>query len=254
MSLEKKIFVLAGWMRGFFAAVGFLTVVPVGGHRQEDLGHGVRFFGIVGLLIGTVLWGQYIVLKGCLAPSLTALSLVLTGVVLTRALHLDGLADSADALLSHRDPQRMLEIMKDSRIGTMGTLALVFDVLIRWEILAHMPSNMMPAALIASSVLGRMSMGVGVVWFPYARKMGLASPFVRGVKKVDGWFVLISALVIVCAGCGTGGLLLWSAVLLAALTAFFFTKKLLGGYTGDVLGATNEMAEILCLALFLIRP
>jgi adenosylcobinamide-GDP ribazoletransferase len=232
------------------AAIGFLTILPIGKTMPGTPLGSLFFFPWVGLLLGGILLGQHLLLQPWLMPSVHALGLVLSGVILTRALHVDGLADSADALFSHKDPQRMLEIMKGSTLGTMGTLAVIFDVLLRWQLLHHLSPALIPA-LIVPPVLGRMVMGVGMIVFPYARSEGLARLFLAGIRRTDLGFVLLVGVLIACLAAGWAGLVLWSVVLLVAIAFCWWCTRRLGGYTGDTLGATNEITEILCLLLLL---
>ena len=236
--------------RRMSAALGFLTVLPASRQGPEALSRCMIFFPVVGLVLGILGWAQYSLLSGKLSASWNALGLVLSGVMLTRALHLDGLADSADALLSHQSPQRMLEIMKDSRIGTMGSLALFFDGVLRWQALAHFPLSALPGIFILPPVLGRMTMAVGMMAFPYARDKGLASSFVAELRTSDLPLLLISTVAIAACVAGSRGILFWALTLLMALGMFAWCGKHLGGYTGDILGAVNEVSEITCLILF----
>ncbi len=232
------------------AALGFLTVLPAPGAKPESLRACVRFFPLVGLVLGGLLYAQFLILSPLLNPSLNALGLVLTSCILTRGLHLDGLADTADGLLSHQSPARMLEIMRDSRIGTMGALALVFDLLIRWQVWAHCSRAMMPMALIFPPVLGRAAMGAGMVLFTYARESGMASELLHGLGKRDlAGIVLTVGLAAVLLG-GLRCLLVVSAVFGLAWILFRLMQRRFGGYTGDMLGAINEMVEVASIVLF----
>ena len=235
--------------RRFTGALGFLTALPVTAQRPESLRGSVVFFPAVGLVLGSLLWLQFALLEPLLDSSLNALGLVLTGSFLTRGLHLDGLADSADGFLSHQSPERMLQIMRDSRIGTMGALALFFDLLIRWQALAHCPRSVISQALIVPPVLGRMGMGVGMVLFPYARDEGMASEFLPGIKKHDLIGLLLTGAIVAALAANVRGILVYAMALLGGFLLWTGCKRRLGGYTGDVLGATNEVIEVVSLIL-----
>lgn len=233
-------------------ALGFLSILPVGKQESGAFARSVGFFPLAGLVLGGLLWVQYVLLQAWINPSLNALGLVLAGALWTKGLHLDGLSDSADALLSHRSPERMLEIMKDSRIGVMGAMALFFDLALRWQLLAAMPSAVMPAALLAAPALGRMAMGLGMAAFTYARETGLASMFTRGLQKSDTVLLLASGAFIAVLAAGLAGVLLFSLAILVAVAVFTWCQKRLGGYTGDILGAVNELVEIACMVFVLV--
>jgi adenosylcobinamide-GDP ribazoletransferase len=202
--------------------------------------------------LGIFLWGQYTLCAQFLSPSVNALGVVLAGAVWTRGLHWDGLADSADALLSHRSPEQMLKIMRDSRIGTMGALALIFDVLVRWQILSHLSDDALMPALIVPPVLSRMAMGLGLIVFSYARESGRAKAFLTGLRRLDLAIVLGSGVTVGLVAVGALGLFAWSSALLIALGIFVWCKRRLGGYTGDILGAVNELIEIVGLGIMVL--
>ncbi len=227
------------------AALGFLTVAPGMPHAPEALARSAVFFPAVGALIGLLLWGLFQFLSGHFSIGVLALFLLLANTLLSKALHLDGLADTADALLSHRSRERMLEIMRDSRIGAMGALALFFDLFLRWQLLQEMPLDFMFAALFLAPVLGRMAMAAALQLYPYAREQGLASVFASGHRSQDLLIVLFSGLILAGMVATGSGMILWSLTLMALVFFMGWCKRHLGGYTGDTLGALNEGVEIL---------
>jgi adenosylcobinamide-GDP ribazoletransferase len=183
-------------------------------------------------------------------PGVTAaLGLAVTA-TLTGALHEDGLADTADGFFGGRTPERRLEIMKDSHIGSFGTLALILVTLARWSALAVLCATGGAAvALIATGVLSRVPMVALMAALPNARSHGLSQSVGRPRRDVT----LVAAAIAVVLGLVLGGLTtLWIALALAALTFGLgvLARGKIGGQTGDVLGASQQLAEVLCLALF----
>ncbi|UCZ56139.1 adenosylcobinamide-GDP ribazoletransferase [Desulfurispirillum indicum] len=221
-------------MKGFLSALGFLTIIRIPG-SSFDGSASVRSFGWVGLLIGSGL-----ALVHWLAPaSIAPLLMVLYLVVITGALHLDGLADSADALFSHRDHQRKLEIMRDVHVGTMGVVAVVLVLGGKLYAFMHLENLWI---LVAVPVLARLSMVVAMHLLPYARGEGLASSFYG--KRTPWLLVQFLALsVLLGAGYQITLALLAVFVVFVALVLWWY-RRMIGGVTGDMLGALCETCEL----------
>lgn len=227
-------------------AVGLLTRIPV------PLAHGgasaVWAYPVAGLVVGA---GAGLVALLALAtgtaPGIAAGLAIATQIILTGALHEDGLADSADGLWGGWEKERRLEIMRDSRIGAYGVLALVVSVLVRWAALTVLfGEGWVLLPLLAAGVLSRAPMGVLMWALPNARGHGLSNR----VGRPKGRAVLAGlglAFLIACLTIGRVAVLL--AVLLAIATAFaaMIAKAKIGGQTGDILGATQQLSEIAVL-------
>ena len=183
--------------------------------------------------------------EGVAAGAALALLMVLTG-----GLHEDGLADTADGFGGAAEKARVLEIMRDSRIGSFGASALVLCLLARWSAVASFGIWEAVAALVAAGALSRAAMVV-VMWaLPPARRDGLGA----GAGEVPG-HVLVAALVIAAlasALCGWGALLAIPAAGVAAVIVARLADRRIGGHTGDVLGATQQAAEAAALAALTI--
>jgi adenosylcobinamide-GDP ribazoletransferase len=164
----------------------------------------------------------------------------------TWGLHLDGLADSADALFSFRSRERKLEIMKDSRIGTMGSLALISAVLLKVGALYSLGPLWWIGALLAP-MWGRWSDIYGIFFFPAAREGGMGRNFNEQVRKRDFVFATISALLIGGFLLPTWGALVGLVVLVVAHLMARWMVGVLGGLTGDTYGAMSEIGEIVVL-------
>jgi adenosylcobinamide-GDP ribazoletransferase len=238
-------------------AFGFLTRVPLatGAAPPRDLGRAITWFPAVGAALGTVLVIAHH-LAGGLATTVTAVILVALHAALTGGLHLDGVADVFDALGGGRgDRDRMLAILRDSRIGAHGAAALVLLVVAKVLAVAELLDRLRPArwALYAAPAAARWAVVPLIVGFPYARRDGLGKPFQSHAGAVQ----LAGATVVAAAALGwLGGRALVPALsaVLAAIAIAAWLHRRLGGLTGDVYGAAIEAAELAFLVVAGIQP
>ena len=237
-------------MRSFFSALRFLTPLPVpeawaGGERE--LSRGVWFFPIVGLLIGGVAAAVCFGLDRVLPPLPTSAIVVCVLIAASRGLHLDGLADTADGIFSSRPRDRVLEIMRDSRTGAMGVVAVVCVVLLKTALLTSVaPEGARWRTVLLMPLAGRCAIVVTMALFRYARADGgLATSFLS--RHAGRWALLVWAPVVaLVAGwllAGTEGLVATAASIGAGLVVGLYCRRRIGGFTGDTLGATNELVE-----------
>ena len=241
------------------AAAGFLTRIPVGSAPFSGpvLDRAGAWFPLVGLLVGGVGLGVWWVADGLAGPLVAAVAAVLATVVVTGALHEDGLADTADGLWGGATRERRLEIMRDSRLGTYGALALGGDLLLRVAVLASAGAAAAGFAdvariLLAGHVVGRAAPLVLAAWLPPARTDGQGRRLGRpGVPDS----VVAAATVLVVTVLAAGW---WAPVVLAAAAVPVLglrraARRRIGGITGDVLGAgvalTNLAVAITIVAL-----
>ena len=162
----------------------------------------------------------------------------------------NGLADSADGLWGGWTRERRLEIMKDSRIGSYGVLALGIVGLLRWSALAFaFEAGALWAPVIAAAVLSRAPMAAVMAALPNARGVGLSAHQGRPGARVAGVGVAL-ALAVALAAAGGAALMMALAAALAAAAVALTARAKIGGQTGDILGATQQMAEAACLAAF----
>ncbi len=241
----------SSFARSFVAAFAFLTRLPVGGGplRDADLGRSVAFFPIVGLVLGLVLTGLASLLGGVLPTTLAAVILVALLAALTGGLHLDGVADVFDALGGGRgDRQRMLAIMRDSRIGAHGAAALCLLLIAKTFAVANALEHRDLLALLMFPMLGRWAVTPTIVLHPYARQEGLGRAF-HGEARLPQ---VATATIFVVAAVAAFGLRFFTpaaGALFAAMLFAFWLRWRLGGLTGDVYGATIELAEVVALTL-----
>ncbi|MDO9350530.1 MAG: adenosylcobinamide-GDP ribazoletransferase, partial [Deltaproteobacteria bacterium] len=174
-------------------------------------------------------------------------------VFLTRGLHLDGFADTIDGLASGGSRQKILEVMRDSRIGAFGVIGLILLIGAKYLSLNHISNDLIVHSLILMTVMGRNAMVLVCYLSPYARSDGgLGKPFAKnlGIREVILSSILAFGIVLWLTG--MKGILVFLGVALSSLGYRFFFIKKLGGVTGDVLGAANELAELLCLILLVV--
>ena len=231
--------------RSALAAIAFLTRVPVGRFvtlTPEDVARAAPLFPLVGAAVGAAGAGAALLLSPTLSPFLSAAIAVAVTVILTGAFHLDGLADTLDAT-GGTTRERSLEIMRDSRIGTYGAAAVALALLIRVAVVAQLLGGDILGAWIAAGALGRAAaVGIAAV-LPYARADG-------GVltARSGAWGAPIGVAVALVA-LRLDGLAAAGAVAFAAVALALVFRRWLGGVTGDTLGATSEVTELLALVV-----
>lgn len=242
-------------MLPFWIALQFLSSLPIrlpGMPQPQELGRSLLFYPLVGLLFGLLLWALNSVLTG--SPLMLHAALLLTAwVVLSGGLHLDGLADSADAWLGgFGDRDRTLTIMKDPRSGPIAVVTLVLVLLIKFCALLALIEQQHTAVLLIVPLIGRSALLAVFLTTPYVRAGGLGQALADHLPNKAGWWVLgLSALASVVL---TG---FW--VMVVAVSGFIWLRRVmikrLGGTTGDTAGALLELLEVLVLVgLALTRP
>lgn len=237
-------------MTGLRAAITFLTRLPIPGPRPLSMSHVARsqpWFGAVGLLIGLALLAVDRLAMRALPPVSVDVLVVVALVAITGALHLDGLADTADGVFGGDDPQRRLAIMRDPHVGVYGIVAVVSVLALKWAGLAALPAEARVEAVVLVPCLARFAMVLAIGAVPYAREDGLGKQF-----RDEGWSagVLVSgatAAVAAIALLGAGGLFALAFVAAVALSVGLGCTRSLGGMTGDTYGATVEMCEAFSL-------
>ncbi|MBN2501921.1 MAG: adenosylcobinamide-GDP ribazoletransferase [Anaerolineales bacterium] len=234
-----------------FAAFQFLTIFPPVIRRpftERELGWSLASYPLVGLALGGVLLGAYQVLTRWFDPLVVAALVLVLWVLLTRALHLDGLMDTTDGLFGGWTPERRLEIMRDHQVGAFGVVAGALLLLVKFVLLVANGGNFMP--LLLAPLIGRWVLVLAVVEFPYARNQGKG----KTIKDYSNWIHLVIAsllaLVAVWLIAGWWGMVVFSAVVLFVLLAAWFVQRRIPGLTGDIYGALCELSEVLVLLLF----
>ena len=245
-------------MHPFFAALAFLTKIPIPGQNKitgDNLVKSSSYFPLVGAILGGLLYlfSRLIFIFFAGKTLLTAALLLILWVFLTGALHLDGLADTFDGLAGGRTKEDRLQIMKDSSTGSFGLVAVILLLLLKFTCLQSLRGEHLTAALFYSPLLSRWSMVTLMFFTPYAKKKeSLGKPFVEQMGKKQ--LILATALT-AAAGfiypCTFFLILLPPILLFTLLLRQLFLQKL-NGITGDCLGAANELLEAAVLLLLLI--
>lgn len=238
--------------RGLITAMRTLTAVPVGGKDAKRFSDSLFWFPLVGLFLGLLLFFIGKAWNGAVGhdwPAGGAVIILIAQILLTRGLHMDGFADWADGLGGSRDRETRLAIMKDHHLGAFGVIAVVLDILAKWVVLERLFAFAGLGVIVPVSVVSRAAMVSLMTNLPYARPgQGMARPFMDDLSHGRGIAAAIFALCL-CLLFGPFGIGLFAAgwVITRILEPAF--KKGFGGITGDLLGATNEMMEILLLWL-----
>ncbi|MDD4979937.1 MAG: adenosylcobinamide-GDP ribazoletransferase [Candidatus Omnitrophica bacterium] len=237
-------------MKSLLLALQFLTIIPVKVSlaREDELAKSMICFPLIGLLLGLALVGIDNLFLNLNFPEFSInIILVISLVILTGGMHLDGLADTADALLSRKSKEEMLTIMRDPHIGVMGVLAIISMLLLKSSFLSTLGISSKMTALLLMCILSRWSMVFTIFLFPYAREEGKAKTFTQGITLKIFILATIITLIPVIAIWRIKGLLV---LMIIAGVNYIFGKamdKKIGGITGDTLGAAEEITEVIIL-------
>lgn len=229
-------------MNGLLGAIQFITILPVGKSTPFDPKKMVPFFPVVGVLLGVLVALLDQAALRLWTPPVAALLDVVLLIFLTGAFHLDGLGDSADGLLGHRPKEDALAIMKDSRMGAMGLIAIICALAIKWAGIAGLETHRI-LVLIIVPAYARAGMIFGIRFFEYGRPVGGTGLdfFKQKIGILAFWGLILPVILSLLTG--------WRAILLnagfVALVAaiLFYYKKRVGCITGDMLGAITEVIE-----------
>ena len=248
----------------FWVAVQFLTRLPVPTLRDfqpEWTARSARYFPLVGALVGLVSAGVFIVASEFWSGTLSALLAVVAGGLMTGAFHEDGLADTFDGLGGGQTRERRLEIMKDSRIGTFGALGLGLTLAVKVAALGQLPAWSGALAIVAAHAAARAAAVIAMRVSPYAgdRDQTKVKPVADGVTTrevlVAVLFAILALVPLFVVAPLAAGVALAAGGAVATLMAWM-SVKLIGGWVGDTLGATEQMFEVgfllACAALLVI--
>lgn len=273
-------------MKGFLLLLSFMTRIPMPkiDYDEEKLGKSMKLFPLVGVVIGFILLFFSIVFSYVLSNlsfsaflPIIILVVILTDLISTGALHLDGLADTFDGIFSYRSKHKMLEIMKDSRLGSNGALALILYFLIKFILLFSLTIESRESAvyaIITYPVVARFCSVVSCASSPYARGSGMGKTFVDNTKTC-GLIVATVITLLYAIGILFVPFILFTnyslpvqfimksifiiiiIIGLLGLFAYAFSKLIerkIGGITGDTLGALLEISSLVYIFLLLVIP
>ena len=234
-------------MKGFRAAVGLLTRVP--SRPGPETEKAIPWLPIVGALLGAATAVLYVLLRDPVTPLAAAAVAVGVGALITGGFHEDGLADTADAFGADVDRERRLEILKDPHHGTFGVLALAFTIVTRIAAVAALDRWGAIAALPAAHALSRAAPAVQLWLLPAATETGLGATYSAPVGRRAALTAAAVGVTSVVALLGTWSLPAVAVAILAAGAMSRLSLRKIGGITGDVLGATQQLIEIGVLLL-----
>lgn len=230
-------------MRSLITAIRTLTLLPVPGRDADNFADSIPYFPAVGGLIGIIVAGILAAMAATgwfLGAGAIA---AVAAVFLTRGLHIDGLADVADALGARGNIERRLAIMKDPHTGAFGVIAIVADILLKTVALTRIAPSGQWALAVVPFIASRCAQALVAVTLPYARREGgTAQAFVQQSRGIH-----LALALVVAAACaapaGLPGLILLAVGFVSASLVRLWIKHTFGGVTGDLIGATNEVVE-----------
>lgn len=242
-------------VRLFFVALQFFTRIPIPrwvGFDERWLQHASRYFPAVGIVVALVCAVVYLLGSLFWNQSVAVLLSMAAGIYLTGAFHEDGFADTCDGFGGGMTQERVLEIMKDSRIGAYGAIGIGMMLALKWVVLSSMPSPAVVAALLIVHPFSRLA-AISLVWrMNYVKANGKAKPI--GQQMSNGEFCIAGTTALLpMVLFSLTGWMPWEAiaagVLLAAIVSLWLARmfqRRIGGYTGDCLGAVQQAAEVAC--------
>ena len=250
-------------LKNFITALQFLTIITVKkSHKVEegDLAKSMVYFPVVGFLIGVLLvYADKVFVLIALPQTIATFLLVILSVLITRALHVDGLADTLDGMMGGHDHRSRLAIMKDSRIGTAGVVGILGILFMKYLCLNNLFASDRVGALLIAPVLGRWSQAFMVYQANYGREEGMGRAFVghlRAGSMVAVSLIAVSLSAFVVVRLDPRSVFLFFSLVIGVLLVTSLGKRYLvhklGGVTGDAIGAVSELNEVLVLLVFVI--
>jgi adenosylcobinamide-GDP ribazoletransferase len=239
---------MSSWPRLFLIALQFLTRLPAPRDlktSEEELGRAAMFFPLVGMLVGGGGALLHVALLHLLPPPTCVLLVLIYASFITNAFHEDGLADAVDGFGGGWTRERMLEIMRDSRIGTFGALALIFLVLAKYNFLSALEPARIWRWLIVAHTAARWTTLPLCLWLPYARAEGQGKLVARRVGYGGVAVATVTLLAALTLLPGRAAVVAFAVAVAVVIASGWYYRRRLGGITGDCLGATNQVTEVL---------
>lgn len=246
-------------IKAFILSFQFMTRIPINVQidvDRNDFHKMVKYFPFVGGLVGAVACFIFYAVKNIFPREIAVTMAIASSYILTGAMHIDGFADTFDGLFSNRSRDRMLEIMRDSRLGTNGVLALVFLIILKILFLTSIKDNLIYSTLILMPVFGRFS----IILAAYTSKSARGGEGLGGliIGKISiSEFLLGFAFVLIFGYFLIPYVLFLEVLAISSIFSYIIAKYIsmrIGGMTGDTLGAVNEFAElIVIISVFLIK-
>lgn len=248
-------FISTEW-RNFLLALQFFTRIHVpsfADFKETDLNQSAKYFPLIGIVVGLLAAAVYQLSTYVLPNAVAVLLSMAATIYVTGAFHEDGLADSADGLGGGWDKARILAIMQDSRLGTYGAVALFFALLAKFQLLVSLPQAWVAFALVIAHALSRLTAVLMMSTLSYVKPDGKAKPLATSMSRRDvAVACLFGLLPLILLWCYfADSLAIWTLLLHIAVPTILAwlwwrakIKRWLGGYTGDCLGATQQITEL----------
>lgn len=229
-------------------AIRFLTVIPINiPFNESSLKKSPRIFPLVGLLIGAISSLSFFITSKILPIEISSFITIFIWESISGGIHLDGFADTLDGLMSRKDREGILEIMRDSRIGVFGAVGIFFILGLKFLAINNSATPIL--SLLISPIIGRFLLTVSIYFFPYARTTGKGGIFSGTVKPEDLFLSLVITILLSTIIGGLKGLLtLVVAVIICFIFGVYLTRRI-GGLTGDNYGAICELGEVIPLLI-----
>ena len=239
-------------MGRFSAALQFLTTIPVPWQRkarEDELGRSAGYFPVIGLIIGLILAGLAWLFDLILPTAVANALLLVSMVIFSGAIHLDGFADTCDGIAGHKTVEERWQVMRDSRAGAFGIVGVVLLLLVKYVSLNSIPEASLMMTLILMSVVSRWTMTYAIFAYPYARSSGLGKTFKQGTtwpRFTMATLITIAVAAILAQLVGLAIIfIIWA---ITTVVAAYFKSKF-SGLTGDNYGAINEISEVSVLII-----
>ncbi|MGO5067274.1 adenosylcobinamide-GDP ribazoletransferase [Clostridium sp. LCP25S3_F8] len=242
-------------LNDFLLMIQFFTRIPVNKNLQcqkENFRRGAFFLPVVAFIIGGMEFLIYLGFKNFLPVNVIIVLLILFTAMVTGGIHMDGLADTCDGFFSLRDKERIIEIMKDSRMGAFGTIAMIINLLLKYQLLYSLVLKDCSIAIILAPVIGRISILFLCLSKRTAKKNGSGNIYIGNMSKPIIFLITVIALAINTYFLGLKiTIISFIAVLIITYLFYLLCLNKINGLTGDTLGACNEIGEITFLLALL---
>lgn len=229
----------------------FLTRIPVNISlecKQDNFKKAAFYLPIIGLIVGGIEWTAYYILNIFLPANINAVLVFIMSVLITGALHIDGLGDTCDGFYAFKGKDRIIEIMKDSRIGSYACIAIVVDILLKVSSLTYIIENKLGYIIILAPIIGRLSIiFISLIGKP-AKSTGSGNLFIGNMSRTIVIFAALLSFVIsiILIGVTNSAIIFLISFIITVLVNKYSESKI-NGITGDLLGANNELVEIFVL-------
>lgn len=232
-----------------YTAFLFLTRIPLPQipFDEQKIPRTVTFFPVVGLCIGIVLWGLYKLLSPYFTIQVTMALILMIYMIITGGMHTDGFADTMDGFFCGGDRQKKMDVMKDSRVGAFGAIGIVMLLILKWSLLYSLNPYYVKQSLFVFPMISRWLMTISIIYFPYIRPTGLGKAFGACSDYKRSLYSTSLTMFIVYFLAGFQGLAVGLIALIVALLFIWYSLKQIGGLTGDIYGAVNEIGELVVL-------